>query len=76
MVEILVLTSSDQLLFILKLYLSFHTTIYLVWKELFKCLDDVLSNVWSAYLKINLTTSTLSSCTCSFEGQATLNEYL
>ncbi len=47
-----------------------------VWKELFKCLDNVLSNVWSTDLKINLTTSTLSSCTCSFEGQATLNEYL
>jgi hypothetical protein len=48
-----------------------------MWKELNKCLDDDPSNVWSADLKdINLTTSTLSSCTCSFEGQATLNEYL
>jgi hypothetical protein len=45
----------------------------LVWKELNKCLDEGSPNVWSA--DINLTTSTLSSCTCSFEGQATLNEY-
>ena len=45
-----------------------------LWKELNKCLDEDSSNVWST--DINLMTSTLSSCTCSFEGQATLNEYL
>ena len=48
-----------------------------MWKELNKCLVDGSSNVWSTDLKlkdINLMTSTLSSCTCSFEGQATLNE--
>jgi hypothetical protein len=43
-----------------------------VWKELSKCLDDILSKC----LVGDKTTSTLSSCTCSFEGQATLNEYV
>jgi hypothetical protein len=54
------------------------TILFIVWKELTKYLVDVSSNVWSTDLsqRQNLTTSTLSSCTCSFEGQATLNEYL
>ena len=43
-----------------------------MWKELSKCLDDVFVQMFGR----KITTSTLSSCTCSFEGQATLNEYV
>ncbi len=44
----------------------------IMWKELSKCLDDVFVQMFGR----KITTSTLSSCTCSFEGQATLNEYV
>ncbi len=43
-----------------------------LWKELSKCLDDVFVQMFGR----KITTSTLSSCTCSSEGQATLNEYV
>ncbi len=47
-------------------------TIGLLWKELIQCLVDGFSQMFGRQIwveDINLTTSTLSSCTCSFEGQ-------